>query len=153
MGLVLTRLTSTCRLGESTVLKCLSHFCDAVVAEFGPTYMRRANEVDVRRILAINAARGFVGMLGSIDCMHWTWKNCPKAWHGQFQGRSKKPTLVLEAVASQDTWIWHSFFGISGKYNDLSIVQRSPVFDDLLNGTAPQINFEVNAISTTCLTT
>ena len=133
-----------CRLGESTALMCLSRFCDAVVAEFGPTYMRRANEADLRKILLINGARGFPGMIGSIDCMHWTWKNCPKAWHGQFQGKSKKPTLVLEAVATQDTWIWHSFFGVSGKYNDLSIVQRSPVFDDLLNGTAPQVSFEVN---------
>ena len=131
-------------MGESTALQCLSRFCDAVYKEFGATYMRRANEDDVRRILAINGARGFPGMLGSIDCMHWTCKNCPSAWKGQFQGRDKTPTLVLEAVASQDTWIWHSFFGISGKLNDLTIVQRSPVFDDLLNGTAPQVDFIVN---------
>ncbi|XP_073525430.1 uncharacterized protein [Phyllobates terribilis] len=133
-----------CRMGESTALECLSRFCDAVFAEFGATYMRRANEDDVRRILAINGARGFPGMLGSIDCMHWTWKNCPTAWHGQFQGKSKTPTLVLEAVATQDTWIWHSFFGVSGKFNDISIVQRSPVFEDLLNGTTPQVEYTVN---------
>ena len=68
-----------CRLGETTGNECLEHFCDAVVSKFGPTYMRKANEDDVRRLLEINAARGFPGMLGSIDCMHWVWKNCPAA--------------------------------------------------------------------------
>ncbi|CAN1249305.1 hypothetical protein LINPERPRIM_LOCUS7101 [Linum perenne] len=43
-------------------------------------------------------------MIGSIDCMHWEWKNCP-AWDGQCTGYKKKPTIVLEAVASYDTWI------------------------------------------------
>ncbi|XP_057249926.1 uncharacterized protein LOC130591050 [Beta vulgaris subsp. vulgaris] len=53
-------------------------------------------------------------MVGSIDCMHWEWKNCPTAWKGQFQGRGGVATLVLEAVADRDLWIWHSFFGIQG---------------------------------------
>ena len=48
-------------------------------------------------------------MLGSLDCMHWTWKNCPKAWHGMYCGKSRDATIVLEAVASQDLWIWHAF--------------------------------------------
>ncbi|GJS90491.1 ALP1-like protein isoform X1 [Tanacetum coccineum] len=47
-----------------------------------------------------------------IDCMHWEWRNCPKAWHGQFaRGDKKYPTIMLEAVASYDLWIWHAFFG------------------------------------------
>uniref|UniRef100_A0A453NUN3 Uncharacterized protein n=1 Tax=Aegilops tauschii subsp. strangulata TaxID=200361 RepID=A0A453NUN3_AEGTS len=37
-------------------------------------------------------------MLGSIDCMYWSWKNCPKAWHGQFHGQKKGFTIILEAV-------------------------------------------------------
>jgi hypothetical protein len=49
-------------------------------------------------------------MLGSIDCMHWSWKNCPAAWHGQFKGYKKDATIVLEAITDHETWIWHAFF-------------------------------------------
>uniref|UniRef100_A0A0D3A2C9 Uncharacterized protein n=1 Tax=Brassica oleracea var. oleracea TaxID=109376 RepID=A0A0D3A2C9_BRAOL len=55
-----------------------------------------------------------------------------------------KPTIVLEAVASYDLWIWHSFFEAPGTMNDLNILDRSPVFDDIINGIAPQLNFYVN---------
>ncbi|XP_019098200.1 PREDICTED: uncharacterized protein LOC104773426 [Camelina sativa] len=50
-------------------------------------------------------------MVGSIDCMHWVWKSCPAAWKGMYTRGSGKPTIVLEAVASYDLWIWHAFFG------------------------------------------
>ncbi|GKA17426.1 putative nuclease HARBI1 [Tanacetum coccineum] len=41
--------------------------------------------------------------LDYIDCMHWEWKNCPKAWPGQFgRGDKKYPTILLEDVASYD---------------------------------------------------
>ncbi|CAA7029327.1 unnamed protein product [Microthlaspi erraticum] len=56
--------------------------------------------------------RGFPGMIGSIDCMHWEWKNCLVSWKGQYTRASGKPTIVLEAVASYDLWIWHAFFGL-----------------------------------------
>ncbi|CAL9242211.1 unnamed protein product, partial [Arabidopsis halleri] len=82
--------------------------------------------------------------MGSIDCMHWEWKNCPTSWKGQYTRGSGKPTIVLEAVASQDLWIWHAFFGPPGTLNDLNILDRSPVFDDILKGRAPAVNYVVN---------
>ncbi|XP_010456778.1 PREDICTED: uncharacterized protein LOC104738279 [Camelina sativa] len=49
-----------------------------------------------------------------------------------------------EAVASQDLWIWHTFFGPPGTLNDINVLDRSPVFDDILQGHAPKVNYFVN---------
>jgi hypothetical protein len=83
-------------------------------------------------------------MLGSIDCMYWEWEKCPHALHDQYRGHHKKPTIILEAVASFDYWIWHAFFGTPGSCNDINVLHRSPVFDKLAEGNAPAINFTVN---------
>ena len=68
--------------------------------------MRKPNNNDINRVLQIGDARGFPGMLGSIDCMHWEWKNCLVALWGQYhRGDHHKLTIILEVVASQDLWI------------------------------------------------
>ncbi|XP_009120419.2 putative nuclease HARBI1 [Brassica rapa] len=132
------------RLGESTALSCLTNFTEGVIDLFGEEYMRRPTPEDLQRLLDIGEIRGFPGMIGSIDCMHWEWKNCPTAWKGQYTRGSGKPTIVLEAVASQDLWIWHAFFGPPGTLNDINVLDRSPVFDDILQGRAPRVQYLVN---------
>ncbi|XP_045802847.1 putative nuclease HARBI1 [Trifolium pratense] len=133
------------RIGESTTLECLDRFVMGVCTIFGAQYMRRPNNEDIARLLQINAARGFPGMLGSIDCMHWEWKNCPVAWKGQFfRGDHGKPTIMLEVVASQDLWIWHAYFGTAGSNNDINVLNTSDVFNDVLSGKAPAVQYTVN---------
>ncbi|CAL2271957.1 unnamed protein product [Prunus armeniaca] len=58
---------------------------------------------DLYMLLHKASRRRFPGMLGSLDCMHWEWKNCPTAWAGQFTGYKHKPIVILEAMASYDT--------------------------------------------------
>jgi hypothetical protein len=86
------------RISEDTTIESVHRFCKVMIHVFGPTYLRAPNEQDISRLLGENAARGWPGMLGSVDCMHWRWKNCPKAWHGQYCGKSHDPTIILEAV-------------------------------------------------------
>jgi hypothetical protein len=69
---------------------------------FGDEYLRHPNEADTARLLAVGEQIGFPGMLGSIDCMHWTWKNCSYDKQGQYKGHVEKPTIILEVVASND---------------------------------------------------
>ncbi|XP_062081136.1 uncharacterized protein LOC133785938 [Humulus lupulus] len=93
------------KIGESTALESLKRFCRAVVEVFGACYLRSPNADNVARLLHIGESQSFLGMLGSLDCMHWKRKNCPTAWGGQYAGRSGSPTIILEAVADYDLWI------------------------------------------------
>src|SRR5438132_11737342 len=61
-----------------------------------------------------------------------------------FKGHKGKPMMILEAVASEDLRLWHAFFGLPGSHNDINVLQRSPVFDDLANGRAPPVEYNVN---------
>jgi hypothetical protein len=134
-------------MAESTVLECVKVFCESVIELFEDDFLRPPTEAELARILRDNEARGFPGMIGSIDCMHWEWRACPVSWHAYYRGYKGKPTIVLEAVATQDLRIWHAFFGIPGSANDINVLQRSPVFDDLANGRAPRVNFNINGNS------
>ena len=84
-------------------------------------------------------------MLGSIDCMHWRWRNCPIALHLQYtSGKEGGATVILEAVASQDLWIWHSFCGVPGSNNGINVLHKSPLFDDATHGIAPSVAYSIN---------
>ncbi|XP_076931510.1 uncharacterized protein LOC143596691 [Bidens hawaiensis] len=131
-------------IGESTAMESLKKFCETIVNIFSTEYLRSPNTNDITRLLAVADQRGFPGMLGSIDCMHWKWKNCPTAWKGMYSGHIREPTIILEAVASYDLWIWHAFFGMPGSHNDINVLERSFIFMELAQGRAPPVNYTVN---------
>lgn len=130
------------RLGESTILKCLRQFVRAVNNAFGPEYLRAPTAEDTKRILAENAARGWPGCMGSIDCWLWKWKNCPSAWAGQYTG-SKGTGCTAEMCCSADLWIWHLFCGNPGSLNDLNILDRSPLLHDIYAGKTPAVHYKI----------
>jgi hypothetical protein len=122
----------------------LKKSCHTIVKIYRDEYLRTPNETDAARLLAVAEKRGFPGMMGLLDCMHWCWKNCPVADQGQYTGKEKEPTIVLEAVASYDLWIWHAFFGLPGTLNDINILDQSPIFQQLQEGEGVTVSYKVN---------
>jgi hypothetical protein len=75
---------------------------------------------------------------------HWTWKNCPVAWQGMYQDKDGHRSIIMEAVATHNLWIWHSFAGLPDSNNDINVIDRSPLVVDWLKGNAPEHRFRVN---------
>jgi hypothetical protein len=61
-----------------------------------------------------------------------------------YSGHIHEPTIILEAMASYDLWIWHTFFGLPGSHNDINVLDCSSVFTNLVAGRAPLVNYSVN---------
>jgi hypothetical protein len=137
------------RLGESTILLCLKRFVKGIIRFFGEEYLRAPTEADIMRVLQQNAKRGFPGCVGSIDCWHWEWKNCPSGWAAQYKGKKGKG-CVAEMCCGPDLWIWHLFCGNPGSLNDINILQRSPLLRQIYNETMPKVEFEVNGKRYSC---
>ncbi|GKA93028.1 putative nuclease HARBI1 isoform X2 [Tanacetum coccineum] len=116
------------QMGKHCARDCLNYFCMCVMDLYQPEFLRKPTLADIQNLYAAhNRIHGFPGMLGSIDCMHWEWVNCPKSWHDQYgRGDKKYTTVILKAVASYDLWIWHAFFGVAdGIYPQWSTFVKS----------------------------
>ena len=99
---ILVKLIAIPYSGESSELESLKTFCAAIVKIYGNAYPQSPNEEEKARISAVSEMQGFPRMMGSLNCMHWTWKNCPIANQGKYSGKEGKPTIILEAVATHD---------------------------------------------------
>ena len=130
-GMSADSLDEYVRIGETTTIECVKRFCQGVVEIFWPENLRSPNAADIFRLLWKANQRGFPGMLGSLDCMHWAWKNYPTAYHRMYTGHVHRSIIVLEVVASYDLWIWHVFFGMPESNNDINVLDASNLFANL----------------------
>jgi len=97
------------------------YFADDCV--YPPNYFRRRYRMRRQLFLSIMLRLGEYSpyftqredALGRLGLSPLQWRNCPVAHAGQFtRGDIKHPTIILEAVASYDRWIWHAFLEWSG---------------------------------------
>jgi hypothetical protein len=90
-------------MAPTTARACCREFNRAMTTRhFAHEFLRLPpSAADLKSISELHLrVHGAPGMLGSLDCMHTYWKNCPVAWQGSFQGKDKgRSTIILEAVA------------------------------------------------------
>ncbi|KAF8377156.1 hypothetical protein HHK36_030529 [Tetracentron sinense] len=69
------------------------------------------NNDDIARLLAVGENRGFPEMLGSIDCMHWKWKNCPTAWKGMYSSHVQRSSVFTDIANGRHAPVNYSING------------------------------------------
>ncbi|CAI9265048.1 unnamed protein product [Lactuca saligna] len=69
------------KMSERTVRDSVYKFCKAICLVYVQRYLRKPTINDIHQLYMVHEGKhGFPGMLGSIDCMHWSWSLCPNAW-------------------------------------------------------------------------
>ncbi|CAN6683086.1 unnamed protein product [Malus baccata var. baccata] len=91
-----------CRLAKSTAIENLKRFCQAIQAIYGATYLRKPNREDLNRLPRKADKRGFLDMIGSLDCMHWEWKNCLIERITKKFARSQQKSVELQALSRDE---------------------------------------------------
>jgi hypothetical protein len=111
-------------------------------SSFQKKYFNIMTPADAKRVEEYHKkVHGVHGMIGSLDCSHFVWGNCPVAHHGQFQGKEGKPTLVVEAMADHTFYVWHAVFGYAGTLNDITIQDNSFLLHSICDGSFEKYDF------------
>nr|GFA27915.1 protein ALP1-like [Tanacetum cinerariifolium] len=109
-------------MGATIARKSLQMFCKAIMELYGEDFLQKLTYKDIEKLYAYHDENhGFPGMLGSIDCTYG-------------------------AIASQDLWVWHAFFGVLGMNKDVNVLRQSPIFNDLKSRRAPDVPFMANDV-------
>lgn len=123
---------------------CIKQFHIMLKKLYEHEFLRLPTKNDIKSIVALHQdVHKISGMFGSLDCMHTYWKNCPKAWQGQFKGKEKMASIVLEGCCDYNTWFWHVSYGYAGTLNDLNILNLSPFLESLTDGTFADLEKDV----------
>ena len=97
------------QMSDTLARLCCHTFYKTIVDLYTGEYLRMPTESDLKKVTALHeAVHGVKGMMGSLDCMHTWWKNCPVAWKGSYKGKEKRSTMVLEGMCDHHLWFWHA---------------------------------------------
>nr|XP_043620137.1 uncharacterized protein LOC122591984 [Erigeron canadensis] len=119
-------------MGRQTSYDAMNNFCKCTIQLYHNEYMRKPTQEDVNRVTAKHLE------------VHETAPPHGKANTLVATGDKGHPTIMLEAVALYDLWIWNAYFGPAGSNNDINILNESDLFDQLLEDRAHVVNFIAN---------
>ncbi|KAD6119683.1 hypothetical protein E3N88_10954 [Mikania micrantha] len=102
------------------------------IALYGSRYLRKPTWSDIQQIYAVHEyVHGFPGTLGSIDCTHWEWQNCPTAWRGSHQRGDHHHPTIIDGVApgssfyANDTYYKYGYYLADGIYPEYATFVKS----------------------------
>ena len=109
-------------------------------------FLKIMGKNDAREVCSLHKEKHKIdGMLGSLDCVHFPWKNCPVALQGDHLDKDGNFSLVMEAVSDYNLYIWFASIGWAGTQNDLNIWGASPLHECILNGYfEEELDFQFN---------
>jgi Plant transposon protein len=143
-GVATHTFTMYYQMSKTLAAKSCQMFHKTFLKLYRKKYLKKPTQEDMSRIAQVHkTVHGVPGMLGSLDCMHTRWKNCPVAWQGCFKGQKGYPSVVLEALCDYHLYFWHLEYGHAGTNNDVNILQASDFYTSFLDGRLEELEKDV----------
>ncbi|GJW73312.1 retrovirus-related pol polyprotein from transposon TNT 1-94 [Tanacetum coccineum] len=115
-GTVPDALDEYLQMGATTACDSLRIFCKFIMNLYGEEFLRKPTYTNMEKLYA---------------------------YHNEKHGF---PRMLGSIDSSNDLWIWHAFFGVSGMNNDVNVLRQSSLFNDLKSGRAPYVPFVANNV-------
>ena len=132
------------QMSKTLARDCCINFYRKIRTVYESEYLRTPTKEDLKAITRLHQnVHKVPGMVGSLDCMHTYWKNCPVAWQGSYKGSKSKPSIVLEAMSDHHLFFWHCAYGYAGTLNDINILNLSPLLESFRDGSFEKLEDEI----------
>ena len=96
-------------------------------------YMPR-NDAELKFVVGEYEELGLPGCIGSVDCVHIGWDNCPVQMKNMYTGKEGYPSIAYEVICTSRRRIQSVSFGHPGSRNDKHIVRTDETVMSLLEG-------------------
>ena len=96
-------------------------------------YMPR-DDTELKFVVGEYEELGLPGCIGSIDCVHIGWDNCPVQMKNMYTGKEGYPSIAYEVICTSRRRIQSVSFGHPGSRNDKHIVRTDQSVMSLLEG-------------------
>ncbi|XP_008241209.1 PREDICTED: uncharacterized protein LOC103339654 [Prunus mume] len=138
------------KMEKSTILKYLVRFCNAVENLYTREYLRKLTHRDLQRLLQKAKARGFLGLIGNIDCMHGNGRIAPLL--GKETMKIERAKKVFRYLAN----LLGYYYGCCSEFDEevlrsimiTCIILHNIIVEDEFDYDAPKV-FEPDPMNTT----
>jgi hypothetical protein len=116
-------ITEISNVGNSTVNTIFHKFVKNFSNKFKDTYIKppEIGSIFMTQVQDCYDKLGFPGCIGSMDCTHIKWDQCPKENRSITKGKEGYPTLSFEVVVDHSRRIHSVSEGFNGTVNDKTI--------------------------------
>jgi Plant transposon protein len=130
------QMDDQCQMSSESQRQYFYILIEAFIARFGPKYLKWEPTLEeLQNVVEVYKLLGFQGCNLSVDCMHLFGKNCPRYFKGKYKNlfTGKLAAICCEALCNRNIYCWSWFAGRCGTINDITVLDNSPFFIDILN--------------------
>jgi hypothetical protein len=127
-------------VGESTINVIFKEFLQGMVDHVFDKVVKPPTGKRLENVLKTYSLLGLPGCIGSMDCTHVAWGQCPQHLQQDCRGKEGFPTLSFEVIVDHARTVLHCTKAFGGRTNDINISKMDPFCDDLVKGKGPYKN-------------